>query len=95
MQFNSFDRERLLQGNLVDMGVLAHTAGLPDAHFDERLWEYADWDLFLALTEHRVPVELPAIAVYYRTAPIGRLSGGHPNDQALVREKWSSGPPGD
>jgi hypothetical protein len=40
-------------------------------------------------------VETSAVAVYYRTAPIGRLSGAHPNDLALVQEKWSSGPPGD
>ena len=26
----------------------------------------------------------------YRTAPIHRLSGAHPDDFALVREKWPS-----
>ncbi len=93
LQFNPFDRDRLLRGNIADMGVMAHLGGLPEARFDERLWEYADWDLFLALTEHRVPLELPAIAVYYRTAPIQRLSGAHPDDFALVQEKWLPGAP--
>jgi hypothetical protein len=84
-----FDRDRLEQGNLADIGVLAHTAGLPEATFDERLWEFADWDLFLALTEHRTPVELPAVAVYYRTEG-ERLSGAHRGDTELVLEKWAA-----
>ncbi|HET6967610.1 MAG TPA: glycosyltransferase, partial [Ornithinibacter sp.] len=84
LQLNAFDRDRLREGNLADMGVIAHTAGLAEAHFDERLWEYADWDLFLALTEHRTPLELPAIAVRYRTSEGERLSGEHPADRSLV-----------
>ena len=74
------------------MGVIAHTAGLPEAHFDERLWEYADWDVFLALTEHRTPLELPAVAVRYRTSEGERLTGAHPTDHDLVVEKWSTRP---
>ncbi|MFL6204920.1 MAG: glycosyltransferase [Acidimicrobiales bacterium] len=93
MQFNPFDRDRLLQGNIADIGVVAHRAGLPEARFDERLWEYADWDLFLALTEHRVPLELPAVAVYYRTSEAERLSDAHPADHALVLDKWANRPP--
>ena len=42
--------------------MVAHHAGLPEARFDERLWEFADWDLLLALTEHRTPLELTAVA---------------------------------
>jgi predicted AlkP superfamily phosphohydrolase/phosphomutase len=89
MQFNEFDRDRLEEGNLADIGVLAHSAGLAGASFDERLWEFADWDLFLALTEHRVPLELPAIALYYRTEG-ERLSGAHRHDADLVHEKWAA-----
>jgi predicted AlkP superfamily phosphohydrolase/phosphomutase len=87
LQFNPFDFEQLEQGNLADMGVMAHVAGLPEARFDERLWEFADWDLLLALTEHRTPLELPAVALRYRT--VGeRLSGAHEGDRAVVLEKW-------
>ena len=90
LQFNEFDRDRLEQGNLADMGALAHVAGLPEARFDERLREFADWDLFLSLTEHRTPLELPAIAVYYRTEGQGpRLTGAHPDDVPIVLEKWA------
>ncbi len=93
LQFNEFDRHRLEQGNLADMGVLAHLADLPEARFDERLFEFGDWDLFLALTEHRTPLELPAIALHYHTDGDGqgpRLTGAHPADVALVLEKWAA-----
>jgi predicted AlkP superfamily phosphohydrolase/phosphomutase len=93
LQFNEFDRDRLEQGNLADMGALAHLANLPDARFDERLREYGDWDLLLALTEDRTPLELPAIALYYHTEGEGqgpRLTGTHPGDVMLVREKWAA-----
>ena len=60
-----------------------------DVRFDERLWEYADWDFLLTLTEHRTPLELPAVALRYHTGGT-RLSGAHPTDDALVREKWAA-----
>ena len=89
LAFRSFDRETLRSGNLADMGAIAHVAGLPEARFDERLWEFADWDLFLALTEHRTPLELPAVALCYSSAGDDRLSGRHSHDDAIVREKWA------
>lgn len=90
LQLNAFDRSQLLKGNIADMGVMAHRAGLPEVHFDERLWEYADWDLFLTLTEDREPLMLPAIAVHYRTDGLARLSGAHCHDEDLVLEKWAA-----
>jgi len=92
LAFQAFDRETLLKGNLADMGAIAHVAGLPEARFDERLWEYADWDLFLALTQHRTPLELPAVALCYTSAGDDRLTGRHSNDYAIVREKWAIPP---
>jgi hypothetical protein len=73
--FRRFDRAELEHTNLADQNVIAHRAGLPDARFDETLREYGDWDLFLRMTEHRVPMELPAIACCYSTAAPGRLTG--------------------
>ena len=90
--FQAFDREILLTGNLVDMGAIAHVAGLPEARFDERLWEYADWDLLLAVTEHRTPLELPAVALCYSSAGDDRLTGRHSHDNDLVLEKWATPP---
>ena len=71
------------------MGVIAHVAGLPEARFDERLWEYADWDLFLALTEHRTPLELPAVAVHYRTD--GDRAADRQRTPTTAASCWRSG----
>ncbi len=90
LQFNRFDRGSLLAGNLADIGVMAHRRQLDDARFDERLQEFGDWDLFLTLTRERRPLELPALAVRYRTDRDDRLSGKHPEELALMHEKWTT-----
>ena len=90
LQFNPFDRATLEHANLADMGVLAHRAGLPTARFDESLWECADWDFFLALTEERAPLELPAVAVHYCTGGDDRLTGRFVDDEQRVRAKWAA-----
>ena len=76
-------------GNLADMGAIAHRAGLPEARFDERLWEYGDWDFLLSLTEHRTPARAARHRppVPHRGHP---ASGAHPKDMALIGEKWSA-----
>lgn len=74
LQFEPFDRETLEWGNFVDMGVIAHRAGLPEARFDESFVRMGDWDLFLRLTEEQDPVELPVVALRYYTGAEGRLS---------------------
>ncbi len=88
LQFLPFDRAGLECGNLADMGVIAHRASC-QARFDERLVECGDWDFLLALTEHVTPLELPAIAFYYRTDGTDRLTGQQPEDAPAVREKWA------
>lgn len=89
LQFNAFDRAALEQDNFADMGVLAHRADHP-ARFDDPLVECGDWDFFLSLTEHETPLELPAIAFYYRTDGTDRLTGQQPEDAARVRQKWAA-----
>ena len=88
MQFVPFDRDALLHHNYTDIGVLAHRAGL-GARFDESFVECGDWDYLLALTEHSPALELPAIAVYYRTHGDDRLTGRRPVDADRVRAKWA------
>jgi predicted AlkP superfamily phosphohydrolase/phosphomutase len=90
IQFEPYDRERLEQGNVADIGVIAHRAGLPDARFDEQLVSYGDWDLFLRLTRDKDPLELPAIAIAYATDAPDRLSAAdldadHDRVQANLR----------
>lgn len=72
--FVPWDRRRLEQANYVDQGVIAHRAGLPEAHFDTALPMCQDWDLFLRLTTRRPPLELPALACLYGTTSPDRSS---------------------
>jgi len=67
MSFDPWDRRRLESSNFVDQNVMAHRAGLPEAHFDEALPMCQDWDLMLRLTARRRPLELPALACLYST----------------------------
>jgi hypothetical protein len=85
VQFEPWDRTSLERGNFIDMGVLAHR---PDdgVRFDERLRWFGDWDLALQLTADRDPLELPAIAVYYRTGLDDRLSGAGDRHQSPPAE---------
>jgi glycosyltransferase involved in cell wall biosynthesis len=84
-----WSRARLREGNLADMGAIAHRAGLPEARFDETLTTVADWDLLIRLTAERDPLVLPAIACYYNTDVHVRLSGGptQPDDIAKVKAR--------
>ena len=84
-----FDRQRLAQQNLADIGAIAHRSRLPEAHFDETLREMGDWDLLLRLTRAKAPLMLPAIACFYLTTAPDRLSGGptFEADAARVRAK--------
>lgn len=71
-----FDRQRLMQYNLADIGQIAHRGGLPAASFDESLKEMGDWDLLLRLTRDKPPLVVPALACFYATSAPDRLSGG-------------------
>lgn len=73
LEWYSFDRDRLEQGNYIDMNVIAHRANLRGAYFDEAIHSVEDWDLVLRLTARRPPLELPAIACCYGTYAPNRL----------------------
>jgi glycosyltransferase involved in cell wall biosynthesis len=87
--FERYDRARLEQGNYIDLGVIAHRAGLAEARFDERLTTHGDWDLLLRLTQRSPPVALPVIASFYTTSAPGRLTdhpkGEEDRDRVLAR----------
>jgi glycosyltransferase involved in cell wall biosynthesis len=72
-EWEPFDRRRLEVGNFIDMNVLSHRAGLPEARFDETLESCSDWVLALDLTARHEPLELPAIACVYRAYAPNRL----------------------
>jgi Glycosyl transferase family 2 len=76
MFLHEWNRERLRQHNLADMGAIAHRSGLAEARFDEQLTQAGDWDLLLRLTAESDPLVLPAIACYYTTDAPDRLTAG-------------------
>lgn len=86
---DSFDRRRLVNGNFVDIGQIAHRRGLPEAHFDEELGGVGDWDLLLRLTREKEPLVIPVIACFYSTAEANRLTAdpAFGDDVARVRQK--------
>lgn len=93
MHFLSWDPEAVLTYNLTDMNVLAHRSG--SIRFDENLAYYGDWDLLLRLAKDTTPVELPAVAVYYRTHAHDRLSATVPPEEMtreyqIIRQKLES-----
>jgi len=74
LQYKPWDRDELEEFNIADVNVLAHRAGLPEAHYDEPLALYADWDILLRLTALEPPVRIPVIACAYSTEGDDRLS---------------------
>jgi predicted AlkP superfamily phosphohydrolase/phosphomutase len=93
MHFEGWDADAILTQNLTDMNVLAHRRG--PIRFDEGLAYYADWDLLLRLARNTRPVELPAIAAYYRTDAHDRLSytveqDAKTREYEIVRQKLAA-----
>jgi glycosyltransferase involved in cell wall biosynthesis len=82
-QFARWDRDAARNYNTVDTSVIAHRRS--EARFDEELETLGDWDMLLQLVADNEPVEIPAIAAYYRTDSPGRLSTTSPAEQ-LVRD---------
>ncbi|MDQ4040753.1 MAG: glycosyltransferase, partial [Actinomycetota bacterium] len=72
VHFDPWDAEAVRADNRVDMNAIAHRRS--DARFDADLAYYGDWDLLLQLTAGHAPVEVPAVAAYYRTDVPGRMS---------------------
>jgi Glycosyl transferase family 2 len=86
---NRWDRGALQEGNLADMGAIAHRAGLPEARFNESVRELGDWDLLVRLTAEKDPLVLPAVACYYTTDAPDRVSMGptYDRDMTAVRAR--------
>jgi predicted AlkP superfamily phosphohydrolase/phosphomutase len=70
--FVGWDEQAIRDYNIADTNVLAHRRS--DVRFDEDLAYFGDWDLLLRLAADSEPVEVPAIATYYRTDADGRMS---------------------
>ncbi|MEQ8857247.1 MAG: glycosyltransferase [Pseudomonadales bacterium] len=62
-----FDRNRLLEGNYIDLNIFAHRRVIYDlcGGFDESLTRLVDWELIIRFTKHYTPLFLPFVAVDY------------------------------
>ncbi len=79
LQFEGWDARQMRSYNIADTNVLAHRRSA--LRYDEALAFFADWDLLLRLAARSEPVEVPAIAAYYRTDVEGRLSTSLPAEE--------------
>ena len=68
IEFESFDRDRLISQCFISMSTIIHRRALIDRFggFDEQLSSLEDWDLILRYTAHKPPYRLPVLAVRYR-----------------------------
>jgi hypothetical protein len=94
--FVGWDEQAIRDYNIADTNVLAHRRS--QVRFDEDLAYFGDWDLLLRLAAESEPVEVPAIATYYRTDADGRMSDTLEPDEIdreynLVRDKLADDDP--
>lgn len=63
-----FDRDNLLVGNYIDLGVFVHRKELffERGGFDDRLRRLVDWDLIIRYTTDEEPVFIPRICLDYQ-----------------------------
>ncbi|HSW15788.1 MAG TPA: glycosyltransferase [Ramlibacter sp.] len=88
-----FDAVRLLSGNLVPIHAVLFSARLRDlgCRFDEALDRYEDWDFWIQVARHTVPIHVPGISALYR---IHDSSGVHADAGAAsassqrIQAKW-------
>ncbi|RWR07266.1 glycosyltransferase [Paenirhodobacter populi] len=62
-----FDREALIKGNYIDLGVFVHRRSLiaKFGGFDGEMRRLVDWDLIIRLTKHKTPFYLSMIMLDY------------------------------
>lgn len=81
----AFNREEILRGNYIDLGVFVHRKSLVYRFggFDPALKRLVDWDLILRYTAHLPPVFIPRIFLDYTDDEDGQRS-----DRISVRESF-------
>ena len=88
-----FDAVRQLSGNLTPIHAVLFSAALRDqgCRFDEALDRYEDWDFWIQVARHTVPVHVDGVSAVYR---IHDSSGVHDDAGAAsassrrVQHKW-------
>ena len=94
--FQQFDRERLLAGNSIDMGVLVHRRSLAERYggIDESIECYCDWDFVLRVTRDKPAMALPVLSTRYRVMDERRMTAKRPMgvDYLRIKRKWFAAP---
>jgi glycosyltransferase involved in cell wall biosynthesis len=90
--FRPFHRRELEEYSYIDLGSVAHRAGLAEARFDESFTVTEDYDLILRLTRDKPALALPVIACLYHMSGEDRLSKVAPVEEEVetIRERLRS-----
>jgi hypothetical protein len=91
--WETFNREKLLQQNFIDLNAVAHRRVLFERYggFDESLDRLTDWDLALRYTSHAAARPIAVVAAQYRCRDKSRVTDLYPLGPAYrrIRQKWA------
>ena len=80
-----FDWNRLVEGNYIDIGVVAHRSGLGGVSFDEGLNYFEDWEYVVTLAGRFGIEPLPVVAGFYTTDAPARLTQRSRDEREVER----------
>jgi glycosyltransferase involved in cell wall biosynthesis len=91
-QFETFDWQKMLRANFVDLNAYVHRRSLFERYggFDENLKRLLDWDLILRYTRHHPALPVDAEAGNYHTDAEQRISDSESFNLAYrtIHAKW-------
>ncbi len=85
----NFDREYLLYGNYIDLGVFVHHKNLYKklGGFDESLKRLVDWDLIIRYTRDYTPMFIEKVLLDYDDSDGDRITKMEKNNAKAIRKK--------
>lgn len=88
-----FDAVRLLSGNLAPIHAVLFSRRLLalGCRFDEALDRYEDWDFWVQVAQHTVPVHVPGVSAVYRihaSSGVHDDAGAQSASSQRIQSKW-------